>query len=211
LTPLSAIGKPYTLPLGVVDPDIDIKTPPVEQVAKMSVATFFSTLAALMKSNPPPAADAPAFAKLAKIGIVVGQDFDMSKLDPAVSKGLEGAVQRAIEKLQAAAKETGAPINGWRIPPMIVGNYGTDYGARAVIALFGLGANLPADAIYPTAYVDGDGKPLDGANRYVLHFDKEQSPPANAFWSLTIYNIQRPVVLRGQRDQPLRHQQLDAA
>ena len=31
-------------------------------------------------------------AKLAKIGIVPGQDFDMGKLDPAVAKGLTDAV-----------------------------------------------------------------------------------------------------------------------
>jgi hypothetical protein len=49
---------------------------------------------------------------------------------------------------------------------------------------------LPADAVYPAAFVDGDGKPLDGANRYVLHFGKEELPPADAFWSLTMYDEQ---------------------
>ncbi|WP_116318953.1 DUF1214 domain-containing protein [Cupriavidus sp. P-10] len=44
---------------------------------------------------------------------------------------------------------------------------------------------MPADAIYPAARVDSGGKPLDGARRYVLHFDKKSLPPANAFWSLT--------------------------
>ena len=48
----------------------------------------------------------------------------------------------------------------------------------------------------PSAFVDGDGKPLDGGNnRYVIHFDKGQTPPANAFWSMTMYNA--IVVLRG--------------
>jgi hypothetical protein len=190
LTPLSAFGKPYTPPPGVVDPNVDMKTPPVEQVAKMSAAAFFSRLAALMKDNPPPPEDAPALAKLAKIGVVPGQDFDPSKLDPAVARGLKKSVSTALEKLQAAAKEVGAPLNGWRVPPMILGKYGTDYGARAVVALIGLGANLPDDAVYPTAFVDGDGKPLNGANRYVLHFEKDQTPPVNAFWSVTMYNAQ---------------------
>jgi hypothetical protein len=73
---------------------------------------------------------------------------------------------------------------------MIVGEFGTDYGFRAVVALIGLGANLPANAIYPNAFVDGDGKPLSSAHRYVVHFDKGQTPPANAFWSLTMYDAQ---------------------
>lgn len=189
VTPLSAWGKPYTPPAGVVDPAVDM-SPPVEQVAKLSAADFFKTLATLLKSNPPPAADAPMLAQLAKIGIVPGQDFDIAKLDPAVAKALEPSVQTALAKLQAAAKDTGKPVNGWNILPMNLADFGTDYGVRGIVALIGFGANLPADAIYPTAFVDGDGKPLDGANNYVLHFDKGQAPPANAFWSLTMYNAE---------------------
>ena len=103
-------------------------------------------------------------------------------------------MQSALQKLQAAAKTTGVPVNGWNIAPMTLGDFGTNYGLRAVIALVGLGVNLSADAIYPTAFVDGDGKPLSGANRYVVHFDKGQTPPANAFWSLTMYNAQNFMV-----------------
>jgi hypothetical protein len=190
LTPLSAFGKPYTPPKGVVDPNIDMKTPPVDQVSRMSAATFFQNLATLLKATPPPAADAPVLAKLAKIGIVPGQDFDMSKLDPAIAKGLEGSVQRALEKLQAAAKETGKLVNGWNVLPMNLADFGTDYGLRAVITLIGFGANIAADAVYPSAFVGGNGKPLSGANRYILHFDKGQIPPAKAFWSVTMYNAQ---------------------
>jgi hypothetical protein len=190
LTPLSAFGKPYTLPPGVVDPAVDMKVGPADQLAKMDAATFFKTLARLMAANPPAAADAPVLAMLAKIGVVPGQDFDPGKLDPAVAKALEPSVRMALEKLQAAAKTWGKPVNGWNVPPMNVGEFGTDYGFRAVVAFIGLGANLPADAIYPFAFVDGDGKPLSGANRYVVHFDKAQTPPASAFWSLTMYDAQ---------------------
>jgi hypothetical protein len=190
LTPLSVFGKSYAPPKGVVDPGIDMKTPPVEQVSRMDAATFFKTLAALLKSNPPPAADAPVLAKFAKIGIIPGQDFDMSKLSPATARGLGRSVKIAITKLQEAAKNMGRPVNGWNMPPMILGRFDTNYGTRAVVALVGLGANLPEDAIYPSAFVDGDGERLDGNNHYVLHFDKGQLPPANAFWSITMYNAQ---------------------
>jgi len=190
LTPLSAFGKPYTPVPGVVDPTVDMKLAPVEAVAKMGTAAFFDRMAALMKDNPPPAADAPVLTKLAKIGIVPGQKFDPAKLDPAVAKGLEKALPVAMEKLTAASKETGAPVNGWRVPSMKLADFGTDYGTRAVVALVGLGANLAADAVYPSAFVDGEGKPLSGANKYVLHFDKGEEPPVNAFWSVTMYNPQ---------------------
>jgi len=52
----------------------------------------------------------------------------------------------------------------------------------------GLGANLPNDAIYPTNLGDESGKPLDGANKYTLHFDKGETSPADAFWSVTLYD-----------------------
>ena len=190
LTPLSAFGKPYTPPPGVVDPAVDMKLGPADQLAKMNAATFFKALARLMVSNPPPSADAPVLARLAKIGVVPGQDFDPDKLDPAVARELEKSVQLALEKLQAAAKTWGKHVNGWNVPPMNVGEFGTDYGFRAVVAFIGLGANLPVDAIYPFAFADGDGKPLNGASRFVLHFDKGRIPPANAFWSLTMYDAQ---------------------
>jgi hypothetical protein len=190
LTPLSAFGKPYTPPAGVVDPAIDMKVGPGEQVAKMDSTTFFKTLARLMTANPPSAADAPVLARLARIGIVPGHEFDPSKLDPAIARELEKSVQLAVEQLQAAGKKWGKPVNGWNVPPMNVGAFGTDYGFRAVVTLIGLGANLPADAIYPFAFVDGDDKPLSGANRYVVHFEKGRTPPANAFWSLTMYDAQ---------------------
>jgi len=189
VTPLSAWGKPYAPPPGVVNPGVDM-SPPSEQVGKMSAADFFKLLAAMLKANPPPAADAPALAQFAKIGIVPGQDFDAAKLDPFVAKALEPSVKTALAKLQAAGKTLGKPVNGWNSLPMNLADFGTDYGTRAVVALIGFGANLPADAVYPSAFTDGDGKPLDGANKYVLHFDKGQTPPANAFWSLTMYDAQ---------------------
>jgi len=40
------------------------------------------------------------------------------------------------------------------------------------LAQFALGANLPEDAIYPRNLADETGKPLDGGNAYVLHFEK---------------------------------------
>jgi hypothetical protein len=190
LVPLSAWGKPYTPPLGIVDSNADTTTPPIDQVSKMDAATFFKTMAAMMKSNPPPERDAPVIAEIAKIGIVPGQDFAMSKLDPQVARGLDGSVQKAIHMLQNTANDVGKHVNGWSILPKNLANFGTDYGIRAVIALIGLGANLPADAIYPTAFFDGEARPLAGAFNYLLHFDQGKTPPNNAFWSVSMYNAQ---------------------
>ena len=187
LVPLSAYGKPYTPPPGQVDPSIDMKTPVREQVNRMAAAAYFKLLAALLKDNPPAAADAPMVAKLAKIGIVPGQDFDLSKVDPAVAKGLEGVPKAGVEKIMANFKTMATVVNGWGIF-LKTGVYGTDYLDRALVTAIGLGANRPQDAVYPTSEADADGKPYDGANKYVMHFDKGQLPPVKGFWSLTMYN-----------------------
>jgi len=167
-----------------------MKAAPVETLQKMTSAGFLDALAQLLKTNPPPVSDAPILAKLATIGVVPGERFDPSKLDPAIARGLGRSLSVALEKLQEAAKNSGAPVNGWRIPPSILGKFATDYGIRGVVALVGLGANLPEDAVYPTTFVDAGGGALNGANRYILHFDRELAPPVNAFWSVTMYDEQ---------------------
>ena len=70
------------------------------------------------------------------------------------------------------------------------GVYGNDYLKRAIVSRVGLGANLPEDAIYPLNLAEETGKTLDGGSDYVLHFDKGATRPANAFWSVTLYDAQ---------------------
>lgn len=46
------------------------------------------------------------------------------------------------------------------------------------------------DAVYPTSEMDAEGKPYDRSNKYVMHFNKGEMPPVNAFWSITMYNAE---------------------
>jgi hypothetical protein len=195
LTPLSAWGKLYTPPANMpVEAEIDMKTPPVDQVAGMDAATFFTRLNALMKDNPPAAADKNALKRFAAIGVEPGEPFDLKSQDQAVAKSLEQAVRAAQAKIVAeAGKSHGKIVNGWQVMKN-TGSYGTDYLWRAVVALIGLGANLPEDAIYPHATADAAGQPLTGAHRYVVRFPKGQLPPVGAFWSLTVYNARQAFV-----------------
>lgn len=183
LMPLSAYGKPYTPPAGKVDPTIDMKTPVREQVNKMDASAYFKLLATLMKDNPPAKEDAPIVAKMAKIGLTPG-NFDASKLPAAVAQRIPKMAQ---EQIMGHFKQAGKDINGW-VFTTNTGLYGTDYVQRALITAIGLGANRPQDAVYPTSEVDGDGKPYSGAHKYVMHFPKGQTPPADGFWSITMYN-----------------------
>jgi hypothetical protein len=187
LVPLSAYGKPYAPPAGKVDPTIDMKTAVREQVNKLDAGQYFKLLAALMKDNPPAKDDGPMVAKLAKIGIVPGKEFDIAKIEPAVAKGLRDVPKIAVEKIMAYFKTAGSSESGWMFATK-TGLYGADYVQRALITAIGLGANRPQDAVYPTSEVDADSKPYSGTNKYTMHFEKGKTPPVNAFWSITMYN-----------------------
>lgn len=188
ITPLSAFGKRHRPAPGVVDAALATGMAPVEAVSTMDTTTFFNRLSGLLQANPPPAADAPAVARFALVGLIPGERFAAEKLDPSVARGLQNVVSLALEELRTTAGQIGELVNGWQIPPKAVGDFGTDYELRAVVAVTGLGANLPADAIHPNAFTDAEGKPLNGAHRYRIHFARDQTPPAEAFWSLTVYD-----------------------
>ena len=189
VVPLSVYGKSYTPPEGKVDPSIDMKTPVRDQVNALSSEAYFSLLATLMKDNPPAKADAPMVSKLARLGVVPGKAFDPSKLGEEGAKALAEVPKLGFEKIMGHFKEAGRMENGWTFSTK-TGLYGTEYLQRAFITAIGLGANRPQDAVYPTSEADAEGKPYSGANQYVMHFDKGQLPPADGFWSLTMYNAE---------------------
>lgn len=186
LVPLSHYGKPYTPPRGKVDPSIDMKTAVREQVHHMDAKAYFTLLAKLMKDNPPAKEDAPILEKIAKIGLVAGKDFDATKFPAAAASKVPVLAQTQI---MGHFKQAGKDINGW-VYTTDAGVYGTKYLQRALITAIGLGANRPQDAIYPTSEADANGKPYDGANKYVMHFAKGQTPPVKGFWSITMYNAE---------------------
>ena len=183
--PLSSYGKPYTPPPGVVDETFDMKTAVRKQVDAMSAEEFFSYLAKLLKNNPPKPEDAPIVARMAKIGIVPGQELDRSKL-PELGEKLDPklALLEMVETMKAKK-----PVNGWLYWTSNAGSYGTDYEQRAMVTLIGPGLNYPQDAVYPFSEKDEHGEKYDGAShKYVMHFEKGQMPPVKGFWSLTMYD-----------------------
>ncbi|WP_375309731.1 DUF1254 domain-containing protein [Bradyrhizobium sp. A5] len=186
LVPLSSYGKPYAPPPGTVDPSIDMKTAVREQVNRMDAVAYFTLLCKLMKDNPPSAGDTPQLAKFAKLGIVPGQDFDASRLKADFVKRVpEIAVDRIM--LQFKVNKAVTDENGWTFTTR-TGIYETDYLMRALITAIGLGANRPQDAVYPTSQKDAEGRKYSGANKYVMRFPRGQLPPAEGFWSLTMYD-----------------------
>lgn len=191
LTPLSAYGKPYTYeaPPVNLDPGFSMTDKPQKVILDLGTAGYFDMMAKLLCKDAPPAPeDAPIVEKMAKIGIVPCESFDMGKFDPAVQDALKDLPQTALKKIEAAKPTLGKEINGW-IVSIGLGRYGTDYMKRAVVAAFGWPANLEKDAVYPYTEVDSEGAKLTGANKYTLTFAKDATPPVDGFWSITMYMI----------------------
>ena len=188
ITPLSQWGKTWKAPAGKVNPKIDMKTPLMKQVENMSGKEFFKYAAKLMKLHPPKATDFSQVARMAHLGIVPGKDLNFDRLDRSVQQALNDAPPSGLKQMKIKFTKLGTKVNGWQMLLGTFGSYGIEYLQRAAVALEGLGCNQPADAIYPQLLTDADGKPLTGANQYVMHFDKDELPPAYAFWSFTLYD-----------------------
>jgi hypothetical protein len=190
LTPLSQWGKKPKPVKAVIDPSLDMKTPPLEQVNQMSAAAFFKYAAEVMKVNPPHIADWSMVAQLKKIGIEPGKSFDYDKLDSVVKSALDKAPADSQALMKWKLPTVARVVNGWSMNTDTMGVYGDYYLKRAMVTMLGLGANQPADAIYPMNVADADGKPMNGDQNYVLHFSKEELPPVEAFWSVTMYDAE---------------------
>jgi hypothetical protein len=165
-----------------------VKTPPKVQVDTMAGEKYFGYAAELLKLHPPHDTDQPIIARLKRIGFEPGNDFNVAQLDPAVRQAIEAAPMAAQSLMEWKVPTLARVVNHWSMNTDSMGVYGNYYLKRAIVAQFGLGANLPEDAIYPLSLGDESGRPLDGASRYTLHFEAGAFPPAAAFWSVTLYD-----------------------
>jgi hypothetical protein len=94
-----------------------------------------------------------------------------------------------LKQLLEEGKVTSGDVFGTRA--FLKNNYLHRMGA-AVMGIYG---NSKQEAMYPVYGVDAEGKKLDGANRYTLHFAKGELPPVNAFWSLTMYELPQSLLV----------------
>ncbi|MGP0094070.1 MAG: DUF1254 domain-containing protein [Xanthobacteraceae bacterium] len=188
--PLSQWGGEARPATPVFDPSVDMTTPPPRQVGAMSAARFFAVATEVLRRQGPHLVDQPILARMKRIGLQSDAVFDLNAADPTIRRGLERAASGALKLTADKASSIGRQVNGWQINTDTIGVYGTSYLVRAIVARTLLGANLPEDAFYPATSVDGDGKPLDGTNRYLIRFEKDQRPPVSAFWSITLYDAE---------------------
>jgi hypothetical protein len=133
--------------------------------------------------------------RFSKIGVGADQSFDASKLSPEMAEAIRAGMADAwadfggLLKQFDARKVTSGEVFGTR--QYLKNNYLYRMGG-AVLGIYGASSQ---EAIYPVYGVDQAGQKLDGANRYTLRFAPGQLPPVNAFWSLTMYEMPRSLLV----------------
>ena len=185
---LSEWGKPPKPVEFKPDPTVDMTTPPKEEVDTMPAVVYFAYAAELMKTIPAHLTDQAMLARLKRIGFEPGKSFDLYKIDADIRDALVSAPTDGQALMKWKVNSLAAVVNGWSMNTSSMGVYGDYYLKRAIVSQLGLGANQPEDAIYPINLADSAGQPLNGDNDYTIHFDKDQIPPADAFWSVTLYD-----------------------
>jgi hypothetical protein len=145
---------------------------------------FVTVVNRVLHDDPPPDADAPLLKELAVAGLGGG----IIALTSEQRQWWRKDFARVRSELIAASKEIGSSIFGWQYSQSSVGNFGTDYRTRAVIAIQGMAANIPAESVYALALTDADGRSLAERHRYRLRL-LLGAPPADGFWSLSIYEV----------------------
>jgi hypothetical protein len=182
--PLSQfLGQPAPAPAPAID---YIK--PISQEAQKSDLEVFNILNFILQFSPTVPSEKELMERFAKIGIGAGKTFDPTQLSPEMKKAFEEGIADAWKEFEGGAKLLGeGKITA-----------GDVFGTRASmknnyfyrwLATIGIWGNSKQEAMYPIYFTDASGQKLTGTNRYTLHFPKGQLPPAQAFWSLTMYEL----------------------
>jgi hypothetical protein len=186
MRPLSSYGKAYTPPKVTVVP------------AKKYTGDlgFFEQLGDTLVINGAPEADAGLLGLLADIGLSIDHGFDPSMLGDAEKKALARATKDGEAMLAAKSASMGKEVNGWQLSPALDEYFGTSYLFRAAIGYQAMFVNTPIEAYYPGVFKDADGKVLDGSTgKYTITFAKGKTPPVGAFWSVTMYDAKKRLMV----------------
>jgi hypothetical protein len=186
MTPLSKYGTTYTPP----------KVPVVAATDYSGDLGFFEQLGDTLAINGAPAADNGLLGLLGTIGLSIDHGFDSSGLSDDDKQALKRAATDGKAVLAAASAGLGTEVNGWQLAPVLDEYFGTDYMTRGAIGHQAMFENTPIEAYYPSVFIDLDGKVLDGSKgNYTMRFEKGKTPPVGAFWSTSMYDAKKRLMV----------------
>lgn len=158
---------------------------PLKFINSLSGLEFFEYGLELLKKYSPHVSDQPMLFRAERHGFSLGL---RDRIDHSLVEALDEVKNNGVMTLVGSLRNAPADENGWVLFTTSIGSFGTDYHQRAMIALAGVGANKPEDAVYPILTRDALGEVPSGEHVYELTFAPGETPPAGAFWSVTAYD-----------------------
>ncbi len=151
---------------------------------------FYEELRRVVEKNPPPTqANVKEFNRFKPLGLQDEATLQAALAGETTGKMMEhGLFEGEREIQQRLATGFGARINGWvyelKAPP-----FTDDYMIRAAASQRYLFSQPPEESVQMALEADSEGRQLTGSYRYVLHFEKDDFPPARYMWSLRVHEL----------------------
>jgi hypothetical protein len=145
---------------------------------------FFDELPAVLADAPPLPGEEARYAQIRAV-------LDAMKSNPALKPAMIKAVQEVEDQIVTPLfqfRNYGEQLPHHWSTISNEADFGTDYFTRTAAAKSNILVNSPNETKYYYQDLDMTGARLNGANRYTVTFPKDQTPPVNGFWSLTLYN-----------------------
>jgi hypothetical protein len=162
---------------------------PVQAAARDAEwSKVLASIQALLLESPPPITDSRRLHEVAALGVRPAGGFDPGRFSPAQAQEITAGLADGLETARSTS-ETGQRRGDWSFPRQDLGNFGQDYTYRAQVALSGLAAMTLEEAAYLRAVTPDGHDHLDSRRAWRLRFPAGQTPPVDAFWSLTAYEV----------------------
>lgn len=167
--------------------------PPEYNAKSDDSADFFTVMNFMMQFHQFTNDEQLLFAEFSQLNIGSGLTYDHDDFSASEQSAIQEGIDDARVSIQFPSNL--ARVNGWSVPNPALGDFDDDYLFRAIIAWYGLYALPISEASYISASVDVDSNLLDASvNNYTLDLAPDELPPANYFWSLTMYNSQSQLI-----------------
>jgi hypothetical protein len=168
---------------------VEAKNFPAYNVATITTIEFFNTLNFLLPYIKLAKEDGEIIKRFEAIGVNTSGKFSFLEENPDLKAAFEAGIKKGLEQVDEMSRGAiGTPKNGWSLWPVQDPYFGTNFKLRTQIAKVAIYANCPIEAYYPSVALDADGNQLSGENSYSLTFPATALPPAEFFWSLTMYD-----------------------
>jgi len=151
---------------------------------------YYEDLQKIIAKNPPPTkAESKEMERFTSLGIkdatVMANVFSNEETRKMMERGIFEGEREIQERL---ATGFGPKINGWsyelKAPP-----FTADYLLRAAASQRYFFSQPPEETVQMALDADSEGRQLTGSYRYLLHFEKDDFPPARSMWSLRVHEM----------------------